>query len=46
MEHWQMWSSGVSHEIITEIEKLTKDVEIKKAEQGITDYDYVTAYTK
>ena len=46
MEHWQMWSGNVSHEIITEIEKLTKDVEIKKAEQGLKDSAYVSDYRK
>ena len=46
MEHWQMWSGSVSHGIITEIEKLAEDVEIKKAEQGLTDSAYVSDYRK
>ena len=41
-----MWSGSVSHGIITEIEKLAEDVEIKKAEQGLTDSAYVSDYRK
>ena len=46
MEHWQMWSGSVSHGIITEIEKLTENVETKKAEQGITDASFVSDYRR